>query len=152
MNNGGQSEKNELGKKIDEYADFVRTVLTPDLERCIAQKEKVRQDIGEYQELLEKLSVLQNSASFETQVDLAHGAAYCRAVAENVEKVHVHVGMGFLIELTVPEAIAFTKRRITFLTDEKLSRRVRECDKVQEHLQSSKMILDQLSAERNRLA
>ena len=108
--------KEEIKQKMEDYATFVGSVLRPDLLRCQARQETVQSEIDEYEELLCKLAELKGKTSYENTVDLAHEAVFCRAVADSVDRIYIHIGMGFHAELTVSEAEIFTKKRITFLT------------------------------------
>jgi prefoldin subunit 5 len=77
-------------------------------------------------------------------VDLGHNKVFCRASADDISTVFVNVGMGFHAELLIPEALVFVEKRIRFLQDQVLSRRVSRTKQVEQHILSSEAILDQL--------
>ena len=61
-------------------------------------------------------------------------------------KVFVDVGMGFHVELTVTEAIAFCNRRVQFLQLKEQSRQAKR-RKLEEHVATAEDILDHLANE-----
>jgi prefoldin alpha subunit len=135
----------EIERKRDECVKFLHEVLRPDLQYALSREKDVQTEISEYDELGNKLKEI--SSTLDPLVDLGHEKAYCRAVVGDTEYVFVHVGMGFHVELSLPEATAFTKRRVTFLREHVLRRRGIEIEKLKQHMQASEMILDGLSAD-----
>jgi prefoldin subunit 5 len=135
----------EIEQKRDECTKFVHEVLRPELEYALSREKDVQTEISEYDELGNKLKEM--SSTLDPLVDLGHEKIYCRAVVDDTEYVFVHVGMGFHVELSLPEAIVFTERRVTFLREHVLRRRGTEIEKLKLHIQASEIILDGLSAD-----
>jgi prefoldin subunit 5 len=65
----------------------------------------------------------------------------------NPKHIFVHVGMGFHIELTIPEAIKFVEKRIEFLKLHKLDSKESKIKEIQEHISSAALLLNQLQEE-----
>jgi hypothetical protein len=64
-----------------------------------------------------------------------------------VNTIFVHVGMGFHIEMLLPEAIEYIRKRISFLSEYRLQPRRVEVQRVQKHIQDCETLLDTLSRE-----
>eukprot|EP00545_Synedropsis_sp_CCMP1620_P014574 CAMPEP_0119028524 /NCGR_PEP_ID=MMETSP1176-20130426/39042_1 /TAXON_ID=265551 /ORGANISM="Synedropsis recta cf, Strain CCMP1620" /LENGTH=147 /DNA_ID=CAMNT_0006984671 /DNA_START=74 /DNA_END=514 /DNA_ORIENTATION=- len=136
--------KEELEAKLREYSSFIDKTLHPELKKRVEAREEVEQEIAEYQDLATKLTALDSSSSLEAMVDLGHDSVYCRGVASGIDTttsnkermMHVHVGMGFHAELTIPEAIAFCDKRIGFL-NKILIEKVEASTLVARHVESS---------------
>lgn len=142
--------KEELETKLREYSNFIDKTLHPELKKRVEAREQVEEEIAEYQELATKITALLGSAKpLEAMVDLGHDAVFCRGVALDNEKeqmLHVHVGMGFHVELTIPETIAFSEKRVGFL-EKKLKKKVEASTLVARHVESSLLILEELAKE-----
>ena len=77
-------------------------------------------------------------------VDLGHGTLFCNAVGE-LDTIYVHVGMGFHVEMTVTEAIAFVKKRLSFLETNVLKRKEAQVREITDHIVTASAILDELT-------
>ena len=149
---------------MEEYATFLRTVLRPDYDSLCQALREIKQEIVEYEELRARLDKLQNHGDagreavlgdLTQRVDLGHQKVYyCdgATIDDNAEYVYVHVGMGFHVELSIPEALAYLEKRIVLLASKVLPYREAKIQHVLTHIQSSEMILDQLSNEMARMA
>ena len=139
----------EIQQKITEYSGFVEQVLRPQLEVAEKERLKAKTTIEEYKDLQKQLYDWKNEANrrLETLVDLGYKTIYCRAVAENVNMIYVHVGMGFHVELQIPEALEFVEKRIKFLEEDVLSGKEKKVTQVSDHIQSANIILDKLESE-----
>jgi len=146
-------EAQEIQRKIEEYATFVKNVLQPDLHVAAKAVTETQQEIRDYRELQtqlqELLSPIDTSCMrfLEPMVDLGHGKVRCRASVDDASTIFVNVGMGFHAELNIPEARAFCSKRMNFLEDQVLLPRVSRSKQIEQHLLSSGAILDQLSHE-----
>ena len=136
----------EIEEKIEEYSKFVKQVLRPDLEKALHEKNLVENEISEYQALHFQLTALDRSSDrpIEKRVDLGYSKLYCKAIVTKLSMIFVHVGMGFHVEFTLEEAIAFINRRIDYLR-RVLKTRNSNVEKIQRHIRESEMILDELS-------
>ena len=146
--------------KVEEYSAFVNQVLRPDLNFLERAEQETQQEIQEYHQLRQQLQnekvamrddadALTNSRTM--MVDLGHRKVYCQAKIDDASMVYVHVGMGFHVELTIPEAMAFCDQRIAYLQRDVLTQKQAKRKKVQDHLQSAEAILDQLCLEMKRM-
>jgi len=138
----------EIRQKLEEYSSFLREVLRPDSEALSAAENEARMEIEEYKELRERLTDW-NSVDPHL-VDLGSNKVQCRATVDDSSTIFVNVGMGFHVELTVDEALAYVDKRIHFLSSQVLKHRSEKSRQVQEHIQSSTMILEELSRELER--
>ena len=138
----------EIQTKKKECLQFLDHVLRPELQRALSKETETTNEINEYSDLREKLVKMVSSGNkLETTVDLGHGKVSTRASVDDSSFVFIHVGMGFHVELSLPEAIQFADKRADFLRKEVLPRRSIETEKVRQHIQASEMILDGFSAE-----
>ena len=145
--------RSEVQQKLDEYATFLRQVLRPDYDALARQVQETQQEIMEYENLrqgLEQLLHKQNHAREQQDeeqriVDLGYQKVFCPAVIENTEYVYVHVGKGFHVELTLPEGLQYITKRLQYLSCDILPYRGAKAQKVLANIQSSELILDQLS-------
>lgn len=154
--NREQADPDEIRSKLEEYATFIDKTLHPELKKAVSIREETEAEIAEYQELLDKLNMLQRRKDkgsqpqpLEALVDLGNKMAYSRAVTgDDLPKtVFVHVGMGFHPELTLEEAVSFIGKRLAFLQLQVLADRVKKSKKVAIHLESSLLILEELAKE-----
>jgi prefoldin subunit 5 len=139
---------------VKEYSTFIDTKLHPELKKRVDAREQVEEEIADYRDLSTKLKALvaqQDDSPLEAMVDLGHDTVYCRGVASPEQNkplmMHVHVGMGFHAELTIPEALAFSEKRILYL-EQILKKRVEASTMVARHIESSLLILEQLAREK----
>ncbi|EGD80534.1 hypothetical protein PTSG_01125 [Salpingoeca rosetta] len=103
--------------KVAELEGFVANKLHVDRSRLLKQRDEITTEMSDYHKLKDMIqTVLQEGARKElrTKVDLGH-AFFCQADIPNTERIYVHVGFGFHVEFTLPEAKAFIDKRITFL-------------------------------------
>ena len=134
--------------KLVEYRGFIDNVLRPQLVEAKKAKNKVHQEMTEYRELLETLKLNNDSAAGmsrkEKRVDLGHGKVFCEAQLDFTSTIFVHVGMGFHVEFTVSEGIAFIDKRLVYL-NEVLKHRQAKLRQIEEHVGSSEFIMNELS-------
>lgn len=141
---------------MKEYSTFIETVLRPELNLAESLKLNVKNEIQEYKELSQKLMHQQQQQTnkierYETKVDLGYNTIHCRAVAKDVSRIFVHVGMGFHVEFKISEAIDFVTKRITLL-ERNLSTRDQKVNEVKNHLESAMLVFQQLEMEMQRSA
>ena len=152
------STANELTSKIKEYAAFITETLQPQLQTAVEAKEKIEKDISEYAQLRNRLQNLSNtlnsqaangikSKPIETLIDLAYEEIYCRAVISNPKTVYVDVGLGFMVEFTLPEALTFIDKRIKYLEEEVLSHRAGVAEGIAKDVENALELLEELGAE-----
>ena len=146
------SSKDEIHQKMSEYSSFIHDVLRPELDAAKKRSHKVKTEIQEYTDLKEQLEILRRERPecFESIVDLGYKTVYCRAVSKEPRKVFVHVGLGFQIELSITEALAFLNKRVSFLERDVLSEKEKKVTEVKDHIASAGLILDQLERELQR--
>lgn len=141
-----------MREKISEYADFIQKVLRPELKLAQTRYQNVKKEIQEYKELKQRILLQQQEPEYPEplvgDVDLGFKKTiYCRAVAKDLSKIFVHVGMGFHVELSEDEAIDFVSKRISFLETNHLAARQQKMQEVSLHFESAEMSLRQLATE-----
>lgn len=152
------STTNELKDKIKEYADFITQTLQPQLQSAVEAKEATEKDVSEYIQLRNKLQNLENTLnshaadgvktnSIEALVDLAHETIYCRAVISNPKTVYVDVGLGFMVEFTLSEALCFIDKRVEYLEKEVLSHRAGIAERIAKDVEDALELLEEFGAE-----
>ena len=147
MNKNDELLVDEIGLKIKEYSTFIDNTLYPRLKSAVEVKDKLEDEISEYKELSLKVKGFLEHPPTESLVDLGHKIAYCRAKIKNPQKIFVHVGMGFHIEMKLNEACEFIEKRIKMLETEILPLKVKDAQIVASHLENAIAILDALSKE-----
>lgn len=150
------SSANELQNKIKEYANFISQTLQPQLQSAVDAKEATEKDISEYAQLRNRLQHLENTIlseggtktkPIEALVDLAHETLYCKAIISNPRSLYVDVGLGFMVEFTVSEALAFIDKRVKYLEDEVLNYRAGVAEKVANDVENALELLEELGAQ-----
>jgi hypothetical protein len=95
------------------YQDLVDTKLRPHLAGAIRRKEALLGEINDYQELAGNIDLLQRQhaaaghTELKTMVDVGSDC-FVQAKVEDSSRLFVHVAMGFQLEMTLDEALAFT--------------------------------------------
>ena len=154
-----------LQERIKEYATFLSQTLQPQLQLAVEAKESTRKDISEYVQLRNTLQHLQNNHTtnsssddnnnnndgqykpIEALVDVAHETVYCRTVIANPRTLYVDVGLGFMVELTVPEALSFIDKRVAYLEKEVLKHRENAAEGIAKDVEDALDLLEELGAE-----
>lgn len=94
-----------------------KSVLRPDFEALSWAVQETKEEIAEYVDLRERLEKFQNDKDCvpveANRVDLGYQKVFCRATINCTELLFVHIGMGFQVKLTMPEA-----QRLQFLSRE----------------------------------
>lgn len=143
----------DVAAKMEEYSRFVSEKLRPELESAERSRSEVRAEIIEYRNLSEKLKGFQKEKKneLETMVDLGYETLYCNAVA-NLSVIYVHVGMGFHVEMTLPEATNFIQQRLSFLENDVLKSKELRVQEITDHITGASAILDGLNQELQRMS
>lgn len=145
------ADRAEIDRKLQEYSNFVESVLKPKLSSCGDSEKGTRLELQEYDELRMQLLDRQSNPTMDFPlVDLGHNTVYCKATADDLSRLFVHVGMGFHVELTVSEALEYLAKR-TSLLERVLKEKISEKSRVEEHIRAAESIVDQLSRERSRI-
>jgi prefoldin alpha subunit len=154
------SPEDDLQDQLSYYLRFVETILKPKLEKAEIAANIVREEITNYEELVTRMKATKTtpsttaiainddeSESNNIMVDIGHKTIYCNATVKDLNKIFVHVGMGFHVELTTTEASEFATKRIIFLRATPLKEKEVEIIEIKDHIQSATIILDQLYTE-----
>lgn len=138
----------EIGSKIEEYSEFVSKKLRPELERAEKSRDAIRAEMKEYSDLVKQLENFRKEKKnyLQTMADLGEETIFCSAIGK-LDMIYVNVGMGFHIEMTVPEAIHFVQLRLTFLKNDVLKGKELRVQDITEHVMAASLILDELNQE-----
>ncbi|XP_062457295.1 protein UXT, partial [Rhea pennata] len=102
--------------KAQRYEAFVSDVLQRDLQRVLAQRDALYEQLAELLQLRAALERLQvGGAPLRTQVDLGCNF-YVGAEVSDPSRIFLALGYGFFAELTLPEALRHLERRSRLLT------------------------------------
>mmetsp|Transcript_5340 Transcript_5340/g.6979 ORF Transcript_5340/g.6979 Transcript_5340/m.6979 type:complete len:153 (+) Transcript_5340:166-624(+) len=149
-------DKDEIIAKMQEYSVFVNKVLQPQLAQARATRQKTQKELDEYNDLMKQLRNIKKNNNLTNlqlpeivKVDLGHEKVFCEAKPDRSDIVFIHVGLGFHVEFTIVEGIAFVGKRVDFL-DGILKQKSSKVQQVEEHVASSAFILEELSRELRR--
>ena len=114
-----------LSQKILHYEVFLNERLRSDLQKVLSQRERVCDEVAEYNQLQTTVNLLTEGLGdkpLKTMIDLGCNF-YCHAKVEKYSKIVVAIGLGFYLEMTLEEASIFIEQKVSDLTQkaEKLS-------------------------------
>lgn len=140
-----------LQNKVAEYSAFITNTLQPKLQLAVNDREETEAEICEYALLRNKLQMMEAESDgsagaiqpINTLVDISHQTIYCNATISNPRTVYVHTGMGFHVEFTIEEAIAFIDERIMFLQNDILKHRVEVAMSIAEDVEKAIELLEE---------
>ncbi|CAG2174975.1 unnamed protein product [Oppiella nova] len=122
-----KSDANEVtvAEKVTKYEHFVNDVLREDLKRVLLRQELICQQMAQYLQLKAVFQGVQRNRlvddcedkPLKMQTDIGSNF-YVQTVIANPRKVFLMIGMGFYVELTLEEALAFIDKRQTHLNEE----------------------------------
>lgn len=107
-----------LSQKILQYEVFLNERLRSDLHKVLSQRERVCDEVAEYNQLLTTVKLLTErlgEKTLKTMIDLGCNF-YCHAKVENCSTIVVAVGLGFYLEMTLEEASVFIGQKVSDLT------------------------------------
>jgi prefoldin subunit 5 len=145
------ADSDEIGNKVEEYSKFIVYKLRPELDRAEQTRRDTANEIAGYKDLREQLERFGETKmmEYESMVDLGYHTISCRAVGD-LTKIHVHVGMGFHVEMTIPEAFKFVNKRLLFLENDVLKQKDRKVREMTDHIMVASSILDELTRDMER--
>merc|ERR1712086_195161 len=102
----------QKAEKIANLENFVHDKLDPDLQRVMAKREVIYEEMSEYLALQETCRRMQESSerSMKTQVDIGSNI-YVQAKVPDTSRIIVEVALGFHLEFTLEEAIDFISEK-----------------------------------------
>lgn len=137
----------EISSKMEEYSQFVSKKLQFELNEAEKSRKSALEEISGYKALHEILKDLGASkkGEYASRVDLGHQAISCQAVGD-LTSILVQVGMGFTVDMTLEEAIAFVPKRIQHLESNVLKGKEAKVREITDHIATASAILDGLSS------
>mmetsp|Transcript_10523 Transcript_10523/g.12205 ORF Transcript_10523/g.12205 Transcript_10523/m.12205 type:complete len:187 (-) Transcript_10523:183-743(-) len=165
----------ELRSKVNEYIRFIDDILQPELEKATARREETEFEIQEYSEVKDYIEILssrmrkntleddeqkqssvshdstsQSSSNMSSMIDMGCQMVYCQAKIANTNQICIDVGLGVHVQLSLEEALDFIRKRIKFLNEEILPKRVQKAKVVAGHLEDALSLLESLSEDSSR--
>lgn len=106
-----------LPEKVEKYEKFLNERLRGDLKIVLSQRDKVHDDIAEWTQLRQTIDHLHSvEGPLKTMVDIGCNV-YAQAKVVDGRRICVAIGMGFFVEMELPEATVFVEKRIIELTE-----------------------------------
>ncbi|XP_023332095.1 protein UXT homolog [Eurytemora carolleeae] len=107
--------KEEIREKILRYETHLNETLRNDLKTCLELRDKVYSEQAEFLALRNTIlaireSGLQKGEPLKTKVDLGCNF-YCEAKVDDPTWILVSIGMGFFLEMTLPEALEYIRKK-----------------------------------------
>ncbi|KAL6075864.1 Prefoldin subunit-domain-containing protein [Balamuthia mandrillaris] len=126
--------KAERHEKVKEYTQFIKERLEVDLHRLLAQRNKIQQQRAQYLQLGDNLRLIKdnNLKELKTMTNLGSDF-FVQTRVPDCSKVCVNVGLGFHVEYTLDEALAFIDAREKDLNEEAQAL-TRRCDAINERI------------------
>lgn len=101
--------------KILRFESFINDVLKQDLAKLSERLDQVNTEASEFLQLKSFIATLQASDdlkyNFKTQLDLGNGC-YMEAKVEDTSCIHLDIGLGHFVELTLEDALAVVEVRL----------------------------------------
>eukprot|EP00727_Mastigamoeba_balamuthi_P006542 m51a1_g2508 hypothetical protein (150) ;mRNA; f:141746-142195 len=106
--------REEVERRAAEYRAFIDGQLAQDLAARVAELRALDAQAASYDDLRAKLEQLGAARDVEALVDLG-GRFYAQARVPDMSRVCVHVGLGFHVEMSRDEALAFVPLKVAEL-------------------------------------
>jgi len=100
--------EDERKHKITHYEAFINDKLKADLQNVLNQRESVYDELSKYLSLRNTILVIKesNQKEMETMINLGH-EFFVHAKVPDTSAILVEVGLGFVVEFSHDEALAF---------------------------------------------
>lgn len=111
----------QINEKVLKYETFLSERLRPDLKAALEERDKLYAETAEFLALKNSIEAIKASKllpgePLKTKVDLGSNF-YCQAVVPNPSRIIIEVGLGFYVEFTHDEGLAFIDKRVKLLED-----------------------------------
>lgn len=106
----------DLQATIQKYSDFLSTKLQPSLNETLVQRDQLYNHMSEYFKLKTHLETIRNNdlSQITTRVDLGSDF-FVQAQVPSTKYIHVSVGFGFHLQMTLDEADKFIDEKVKCL-------------------------------------
>ena len=108
-----------LSQKVVKYEQFLNERLRSDLKVVLRKRDAILEDLSEYSQLKNTIELLQTQKSQNTplksMIDLGCNF-YSSAKIPDCSKIFVCVGLGFVLEMTLDEALVFIDKKTSKLS------------------------------------
>jgi len=104
------------------YETHLNEVLRKDLEKCLDARDKIYSEQAEFIALRHSIAAIRNAElsdrePLKTRVDLGCNF-YCEAEVADPKTIMMSIGMGFYVQMSLDEALAYISKRDAALTEE----------------------------------
>ena len=107
-------------EKVKKFEDFLNDKLKPDLKYVLEKRDKIYEEVAEFAALKNSIDAIKKSnskAPLKLQVDLGSNF-YAQGRVEDPKRIFVDVGLGFVLELTLDEAVGVIDKRVAVFEEE----------------------------------
>mmetsp|Transcript_63506 Transcript_63506/g.200857 ORF Transcript_63506/g.200857 Transcript_63506/m.200857 type:complete len:153 (+) Transcript_63506:188-646(+) len=119
----GSRDASEVQAKIAEYERFVQERLKVDLQRTVEARAVIEEEMREYADLATNVKMLQEEkvGRLRSRVDLG-SQVFCEAEVPDTSMIYVKVGLGFMVECTLDEALRIAALRESVLEEQRAAK------------------------------
>ncbi|KAJ3057165.1 hypothetical protein HK097_011170 [Rhizophlyctis rosea] len=114
--------KGQVEEQIQKYQSFVNDRLRLDLKAILDAREKIYESISEHLKLKNQIELIksQNLTEMKTMMDVG-AQFFMQAKIPDTSKIFINIGMGYSVEFTLDEGLAFidSKEKILLKQAEK---------------------------------
>ncbi|BES96892.1 Prefoldin subunit [Nesidiocoris tenuis] len=108
----------DVNQKILKYETFLNDVLKEELKKIHLNQDHVTTEIAEYVQIKQLIDTVKKSNlqddGLKTQVDIGC-SFFIEAKIEDPARIHLNVGCGIWVDLSLEEAVFVINKRIQFL-------------------------------------
>ena len=106
-----------VSEKAKQFEAFINEKMKPDLKFLLQSRERVYEEVSEYEKLKQTICQLDTSNQdiIKTKVDLGCGF-YVQANVPETKTICMLVGLGFYVDYTYPEALKYIDKKLAYLS------------------------------------
>ena len=102
--------------RFAKYINFLNNTLKPNLKLILDKRNEVYNEISEYDKLSKNISLIQSEQLAELNLSIPIGSdIYCQVNVPETHFIFVTIGLSFIVEMTLNEAIEFCQERVKLL-------------------------------------
>jgi prefoldin alpha subunit len=102
--------------KVERYERFLDETLRVKLQQVYTQRAEIVKEIEAYEKLSSTLKTILSEKMKSVKASINIGCdVYMQAIVPDASMVIVDVGLGFFVEMTVEEGIAFVDKKVALL-------------------------------------
>ncbi|OAO16181.1 prefoldin chaperone subunit [Blastocystis sp. ATCC 50177/Nand II] len=130
--------------QIRKYEDLIENRIKATLAQEVEQLRELSSSVEQYEVLKTNIEVMKrdSKSSVSSLVNLG-SEVYAQAKAQDRNHIFVNIGLGFFVEFTLDEALAFIEKKLAQLHAD-LVRKNEDVERVKQHYYSAIHALEQL--------